>query len=196
VTSTTPLDEVAAIIADAMALGLNAWMVIVVDAERLSPTVDSLHQELDFHARDMGTSVGILDAPRLLAADLSSPDDDAPRAFVIRGLESASVEQIAHLDLDRDRFVDAPTIVIVTTPEGASRLAVHAPNLWSWVGSQCFRAVEPEPMDAQSRIRSIRDELGISEEELVRRVEAGAVRLDPVLAEWLVLIGRGDLVDG
>lgn len=190
------LDEVAAIIADAMVLGMNAWMIITVDPEHLATTLDFLLQELELHAQDLGASVSILEASQLTASTLPWAGDQSPRAFVVRGLESLPVEQLTRLDLDRGRFLDGPTIVAVTTPEGASRLALHAPNLWSWVGSQCFPGVEPEPMDVQGRIRSIRDELGITEEELVRRVEARAIVLDPVLAEWLVLIGRGDLVDG
>lgn len=194
-TSTTPLDEIAASIADAMALGLNAWMVIIVDSEHLSSAVESLHQELDFHARELRASVGYLDVPQLLDST-PSWTEEGPRALVIRGLESATIEQLARFDIDRGRFIDGPTVVLVTTPEGASRLALNAPNLWSWVGSQCFRAVDPKAMDIESRIRSIRTELGISEEELVRRVEGRTIRLDPVLAEWLALIGRGDLIDG
>ena len=190
------LDEVAATIADAMALGMNAWMIIMVDPEHLPTTVDFLLEELYLHAQDLGARVSTLEAAQLTAATLPWAGDQVPRAFLVRGLESLPVEQLARLDLDRGRFLDGPAIVAVTTPEGASRLALHAPNLWSWVGSQCFRGVEPEPMAVQSRIQSIRDELGISEDELVRRVEAGVLALDPVLAEWLVLIGRGDLVDG
>lgn len=190
------LDEVAAIIADAMALGMNAWMIIMVDPEHLSTSLDFLLQELDLHAQDLGASVSILEASQLTATTLPWGGDRSPRAFVIRGLESLPVVQLERLDLDRGRFLDGPTIVAVTTPEGASRLALHAPNLWSWVGSQCFRGVEPEPMDVDLRIRSIRDALGITDEELVRRAEAGTIPLDPVIAEWLVLIGRGDLVDG
>lgn len=190
------LDEVAAMIADAMALGANAWVVIVVEPAELSPTLELLHQELEFHARELGLRVGMLAASQLVTSPLPWAGERPPHACLVQGLESLTVEQLTRLDLDRGQFLGSPTIVVVTTPESASRLALHAPNLWSWVGSQFFRNVEPEPMDVESRIRSIRDELGLSEEELVRRVEARVLPLDPVLAEWLVLIGRGDLVDG
>lgn len=139
------LDEVAAIIADAMVLGMNAWMIITVDPEHLSTTLDFLLGELELHAQDLGASVSILEASQLTASTLPWAGIQSPRALVVRGLESLPVEQLTRLDLDRGRFLDGPTIVAVTTPEGASRLALHAPNLGAGSGRSAFEASSPSP---------------------------------------------------
>ncbi len=195
-TAAPALDEVAAIITDLIALGSNAWVVIEAEGEQVTAVTSFIREELRGGEEEGATSVETIAAPNLVAQELPWVETRDVRGLLVLGIESLSTEQLAQLDLDRGRFVESPVITVITTPEGASRLATHAPNIWSWVGPMYFRAVEPEPMDVETRIRSIRDELGISEEEMVQRIHAGSIVIDPAVAEWLVLIDREDLIGG
>jgi hypothetical protein len=86
-------------------------------------------------------------------------------------------------------------MVLVCTNAGAARLRAHAPNVWSWIGGRCFRLRANDGiMNVAERLESLRARYGWDDAELARRVEAGEVPLDPILAEWLILSGRGDLI--
>ena len=85
--------------------------------------------------------------------------------------------------------------MILTSEVGVIALAAEAPNFWSWVGPRVWN-LDPlaGQLDREARLASLREGTGLSDAEMLLRVEAGALKLDPVIAEWLVLLGKGDLL--
>ena len=55
-------------------------------------------------------------------------------------------------------------------------------------------AYQEERIAFHLRLASFRDHYGLTDAEMVRAVQAGQWSIDPPIAEWLVLIGRGDLL--
>jgi hypothetical protein len=73
-----------------------------------------------------------------------------------------------------------------------------APNLASWLGGLVFSRQDPgERLAAlrQQRLASLRAWSSKTDEDVIRDAEAGTLPRDPEYAEWLVLLGRGDLLD-
>ncbi len=99
------------------------------------------------------------------------------------------------LEAGRGRFVLGPRIVLVTGPNGANALAQAAPNIWSWVGGRHWQNIRRTPLfDREARLVSLRLATGFTDEQITTAAEEGSLNSDPVFAEWLSLLGRGDLL--
>lgn len=86
----------------------------------------------------------------------------------------------------------------MTTPASFAELMRVAPNLASWLGGLVFSHEDPDAL-ARAQIGPRLDALhawsGKSDAEVVEEAEQGRLPRDPEYAEWLVLLGRGDLLD-
>jgi hypothetical protein len=169
------------------------WAVLVVSPERV-----------DAEAADAAeTLASLLDEPveRVPAA---TPEDllrvarqHAKSALVLHGLDALSPEAWRRVDANRSRLERTLPALLVLGEPAAERMRVHAPNLWSWVASAVWRGVPEEGLgDDQraQRLGALREHFGFDDDELVRRAEGGALPPEPDIAEWLVLIGRRDLI--
>jgi hypothetical protein len=86
----------------------------------------------------------------------------------------------------------------VTTPDSFGQLMQAAPNLASWLGALAFQYEDPSAWEADLRARrlaALRSWAGRSDEDVVRAASQGRLPTDPEYAEWLVLLGRSDLID-
>jgi hypothetical protein len=89
-------------------------------------------------------------------------------------------------------------VVLWVAPDALARLTELAPNIRSFIGSSVFIA-GPEPgimtnNERETRLEELRQYYQISDQEIVRRAQAHELPPEPHFVEWLVLLGRGDLV--
>jgi hypothetical protein len=103
------------------------------------------------------------------------------------------------LDRRRSDLAREGVTVFVTIPESFDTLMRVAPNLASWMGGQVF-AWDPSAgvtSDAQKeqRLASLRTwGAPLTDAKVIAAAEEGTLGRDPEFGEWLVLLGRGDLV--
>jgi hypothetical protein len=86
-------------------------------------------------------------------------------------------------------------VLLATTRDGADRLTAHSPNLWSWFGAHCMEYDASEGrMNIDERLQSLRDHFKLSDIEVIDLARRGALPDDVAFTEWLILLGRGDLL--
>jgi hypothetical protein len=104
-------------------------------------------------------------------------------------------EQIRALDGDRTSLVGGPPTALVGLDTDLARFATLAPHTWSWVGPDLWELdVAEGQLDVEARLRSLREGTGLDDDEVIARAERGELPAEPMWAEWLALLGRGDLV--
>jgi hypothetical protein len=177
-------------------MGPGSWCVIEADEARHADLGESVHDELRF-------------APDLEGAVLESvvPFDGSgvdlvrllSRTSACAVVISLTKEGIARcgpwLDEARTRFIDGPTVILLLPTGGCDLLAHAAPNLMSWIGSYIWSdPSEFPPTNQEERLKHLREHLKLSDAEVIRLAEAAELPLDPVFAEWLTMLGRGDLL--
>ncbi len=172
----------------------SGWYVLVEAADSRA-FEDALTEELRIQ---MQVGLRIIDAAKFdvsqLLEALRQPHDDI---VLVQGMERWSDRKIEILDANRSAMA-RPGFVIIWLPDrGVSRLLEHAPNLLSWVGGNIFR-LEPDgdvmsDIDRRTRLKALSEHYGLTDEQVIQRAQSGTLPLDPEFAEWLVLIGRGDL---
>ncbi len=122
----------------------------------------------------------------------------SPAELVLVDTRSFGAPDWAVLDRRRSSLAHRGVLIFVTTPSSFDGLMRSAPNLASWLGGFVFAYVE-EGADVeaarQRRLETLRAWAAKADADVVRAAEAGTLPRDPEYAEWLVLLGRGDLLD-
>jgi hypothetical protein len=101
------------------------------------------------------------------------------------------------VDRRRSSLSRAAVVVLVTTPDSFGQLMQAAPNLASWLGALAFQYEDPSAQESDlrgRRLAALRSWAQRSDEDVVRAAGQGRLPADPEYAEWLVLLGRSDLL--
>lgn len=185
-------------LSDRILLEPGGWGVLVVDEARIGSVARELAEELTFALEQEGAgSVRIFGR---LPDDLPLLDEIGGLGegdIALLPLGAARIEPVTRLlDYGRARLAKGPKGLIVTSEEGVLSIAVGAPNLWSWIGPRVW-GLDPGAghLDVEARLGSLREGTGLQDTDVIERGEAGTLPADPVFAEWLVLLGRGDLLE-
>ncbi len=183
-------------IASDVELVSGSWSAVVSDLDRLDEILDELRDEIEFALESSESTVTVLDASEGIDAIVRHLMERSPNDVVlVFNNESLDVAARQRLDSARTSFEGGPRVVFVMSEPALVALARDAPHLWSWVGPRVF-SVDPTSgrLDVQARLASLREGTGLTDDEIVRRAQAGELPADPVYAEWLLLLDRGDLL--
>lgn len=112
--------------------------------------------------------------------------------------ESFRSESWETLELAREELrASGRRLVLVLDEAQARAMGAAAPNLLSVFGAGVER-LEAErtltPAQREERLAALRSRFSLSDQELIDRWTEGTIAPDPDIAEWLVLLGRGDLL--
>ncbi|MEP7121916.1 MAG: hypothetical protein ABJE95_13435 [Byssovorax sp.] len=176
--------------------GRGDWMAVVVE-----PGVDAqtVAEEL---AREM-EAIGDVTVERVLGArdpeDLSTRLASATGPVVSAGLDDWPAEEWANLDRLRSRYAREERTALVLCRAAFDNLLQEAPNFSSWLGASVVmyqpNASYLDEEGRQRRLATLRAWSGLTDEETITRAAAGTLPAEPEFAEWLVLLGRGDLLE-
>lgn len=152
-------------------------MVVSAAGEIAEAVADYLDLELDLP----------LSVRRLAqASDLLETDGE------LLVLDIRPMSEVGWREVDEARERIPWPIVFVGDGAAIARFATNAPHLWSLVGGHVF-SWAPAALDTEARLASLRAETRLEDAEVLARASAGTLPADPVFAEWLALLGRGDL---
>lgn len=176
--------------------GERHWLVLVGEKRVLPDLAGRLQAEME----SLGSgSVEII--PRVqdalhLVRLIGNARPDA--CIVVCGLEQFDEAEWRHLDLLRSRLVRREAVALLLSESSLSGLSRAAPNLASWIGGAVW-SVDPASDvlgddERRARLTSLRDWSGLSDEEMVRKAQDGTLPTEPEYVEWLVLLGREDLI--
>lgn len=186
-------------ISDAFVLQRGAWIVVVFSSEELTRGLKRIKAELELllsEEQEGRGSVHAVEAP-LTSSDLLAnldrySDDDV---VLLSGIEHLSLDELEQLDLLRNRALNGPRVLVATTQDGAAGLSTNNPNFWSWIGGHCMKYDASEGvMNKEERLQSLRKHFGLSDAEVLELAHNHTLPDDVAFAEWLILIGHGDLV--
>jgi len=172
--------------------GPNDWFVLVVD-EAIEVTARTLSIEISTLGEEDATVAAVTSG-----ADLeffAEGHDDG--IAIVTGVSAFTDQDWHRVDLNRTRLHRSGTTVLVLDPTSIEHLENTAPNFASWIGGKIWHLEQAKPLDvvtAEQRLVALRRWSGLEDLEVIRRAEAGTLSPDPEYAEWLTLLGRGDLL--
>ncbi|TMQ04605.1 MAG: hypothetical protein E6J90_51030 [Deltaproteobacteria bacterium] len=174
----------------------NAWLVVVTDRPSVA---SSLRDEIErLRGPDEESPVVMTIAS---VGDLFKAVHAHPRGtMIVIGAAMFSVDHWRSLDANRTRLMRNDITILILDEVSAGRLEDVAPNLASWIGGRVWRlAAETaapvlSPSEIEQRLAALRSWAGRGDAEVIHLAEAGQLPHDPEYAEWLTLLGRGDLL--
>jgi hypothetical protein len=173
--------------------GGNSWLGLVVPDDRLADVVEqtaagiALESELEVFRVDAPADAGALErATRRVGILVASLGDAWPPGSWGR------------LDALRSLLQREHRAVLVLSESAARHVFREAPHFTRLLtGSVWDLAPEPDEMNAAdrlARLASLEQWANLSTADMIARAEARTLPADPEYAEWLVLVGRSDLL--
>lgn len=182
------------------ALAPNAWAVLAAPKARVETEAADLGEQLKSLSGAPVEILSIASAGALLETAAKYPTS----ILVLHGLERLSVSEWAQVDGGRSRLEgregakrEQPAVMVLAE-DSLPTLRIHAPNLWSWLAGAVWRGVPEAGMSDEQRVQrlaALREHFGFDDAELLRLFKAGELPPDPHIPEWLVLIGKGSLLE-
>lgn len=172
--------------------GPNAWFVLVVDGSA-AEAAQALTAELAMLGGESVT-VGAVTSGSDLEDFIRKHADEIA---IIIGAGVFTDPDWHRVDLNRTRLQRNGTTVLVLDPTSIEHLENKAPNFASWIGGNIWRLEKARPLDdvaVEQRLIALRRWSGLEDLEMVRLAESGTLPPDPEYAEWLTLLGHGELL--
>jgi hypothetical protein len=181
------------VISQAQSMG---WLGVIAPEEHL---LDAAKRTVHAARRVGSVPVELLDVsigPLKLAQRMM---DLPPGPLVLVGFEKLSVEDWGHLDSLRTGLERDQPVLLFLTEGSAEQLSRLAPNLASWLGGSYARwdgsAEILTPEEKEARLDVLRSQFGMTDGEVIQAASEHRLQREPQMSEWLVLLGRGDLLE-
>jgi hypothetical protein len=174
----------------------RSWIVLLLPPQETDQALENLRTDLSSMLEQPNRVFDLLKEPfEQLSVSLHQPDDDIVILVARADLEAT---RWSSLDVMRSAFERKGPIVLWLSPDCLPRLSEHAPNIRSFVGGGIFAAGPDGGMmteeDRQERLKQLAERYLLTDDEIVARAQSGNLSSEPHFIEWLVLLGRGDLV--
>jgi hypothetical protein len=174
----------------------NAWIAVLSPSSGPALALDQLQTELrsilQISARVLPLGTATFEG---LREALQQPNDDA---VLLSAGADLTPEKWSSLDIMRSALERAGPVILWLAPNDVANLTEFAPNIRSFLGGSIFIAGPDGSImterERQDRVIQLEQHYGLSSEEIVRRAESKELPPEPHFVEWLVLLGRGDLV--
>ncbi|MBA3547202.1 MAG: hypothetical protein H0T76_12010 [Nannocystis sp.] len=177
--------------------GTTTYFAYLAPRAAIARTLAELRDDLDAYADDEGP-ITIADASSAGAAVLLDETCPAAADFFLLDVGAYQEADWRILDRRRSEFARTGVTVLVMTPDSFDAIMRVAPNLASWLGGNVLCHDDPAlaPGQRERSLAGLREWSGKTDKEVLREAQEGRLPRDPEYAEWLMLLGRGDLLDG
>jgi hypothetical protein len=174
----------------------SSWVVVLTPLEDREKELEGLRADLSSllqkNARVINLKGNTFDR---LREDLHRPANDI---VILTAIVDLTPDKWSSMDLMRSALERMGPIIFWMSMSAFSQLSAFAPNIRSFIGPSIF-ALGPEggimtENERQNRLEDLIRHYGKSNEEIIRMGELKELPRDSHFVEWLVLLGRGDLV--
>jgi hypothetical protein len=174
----------------------RSWIALIIPAQDPQRALSNLEAHLSSLLQRPTRIFNLQDEPfDKLSQRLHEPDDDIA---ILVAFADIGLERWSSLDLIRSALERKGPIVLWLSSDCVPAIVEHAPNIRSFIGASLFCAGPDGGLmtdeDRQKRLQELGEFYNLTNEEIIHRAESNALPSEPHFVEWLVLLGRGDLV--
>lgn len=174
-----------------------AGYVVLLTNATPTPLIDEIATELEAFA-DADAQRTILSQGTTARSLLQVLATEKPTGVLVVDATSFVEADWMLLDRQRSDLAREGVTLLITTPESFDLLMRVAPHFASWLGGHVFEwdatAETASPEEIEQRLVALRARSGMTDEDVLAKAKDGTLPRDPEFAEWLVLLGRGELI--
>lgn len=173
-----------------------SWVALLTPLIDTEIELDSLRADLSALLERNTRTIALENATfEFLRESLREPADDV---VILTAPTDLSPEKWSAIDLMRSALERKGPIIFWLSMAGFACLADSAPNIRSFIGPSVF-AVGPDGASLtqeqkNERLNDLSRFYNLTNEAVIHSAEAHALPLNAHFVEWLVLLGRGDLI--
>ena len=174
----------------------HSWIAVIGAPDLQALNTFSMELESQSEENNKGRVIFI---EGMLLSDIrdavQSPSSDA---VVLFGFEGRSKEFWTSLDINRSALERPGALFFWLSPSAFSELCRYSPNIKSYIGTTIFPysgvkgALTHEAR--QQRLRELGEKFKMKDAEVIEKAEKKELEQEPEFVEWLLLLGRSDLV--
>lgn len=188
----------AAELAARMAVHRASWRDVwglLVDSPSSAEIAGEVAEELRFVADIDATPIAV---EADLEPTLTALRRSSGVVIVLYGFGPLDPEAWRRLDALREGFRETAGLVLLLRPADLETLQEHAPNFSSWLGGRVWRlsdeAHDLSREEVQTRLDALRAAYDLTDADVVTLAGSKKLPPEPEFAEWLILLGQGDLL--
>lgn len=172
----------------------NIWSVLVIP-KLDNEFINELGESLELFAECNIKIISGIDGVTVLVNKIQEISEDY---LVIWEFENWQNQEWRQLDQMRSKLVRERGVTLVLSELAVKAMCTSAPNIVSWLGSRVYTFKEGALLsdeERQSRLFALSEWSGLSNAEMIEMAQSNELPLDPEYGEWLVLLGREDLIE-
>jgi len=176
--------------------GETGWLAVLAPVTDSTTNLDRLQTELQSILQKPARVIELEPSTfEELREALHQPDDDA---VILSSGTGLTQEKWRSLDIMRSALERKGPVILWLATGDVANLTEHAPYIRSFIGASIFLAGPDGGImteaERQERLNELSQHFGFTGDEAVRKAQAGELPHEPEFVEWLVLLGRGDLL--
>jgi hypothetical protein len=174
----------------------NIWFVLTLPLEHHADLAEDLADVLAIFTESgvdsLSGSAGVIP----FVTSIASTD---AASLILSGFEQWTMQDWRQLDGLRSNLTVQRNAFLLLSELATSLMLNHAPNLASWIGGRVYPftyGTEFLTIDEQEdRLMHLRQWADQTDDEIIALAENNQLSPEPEYGEWLVLLGRGDLIE-
>jgi hypothetical protein len=178
----------------------NIWSVLVINNNDITEVLEELTDGIEIFVESSVEIINVEEKANSFNVksidNIFNPDINY---FLLWGFDNWGDAQWRQLDYLRSSLDHEKRCgLLIVSQQSVEKMITNAPNFSSWIDGKIFHLVLGAeiltPEECESRLVALREWTGISDNEVIRKAETHQLPYDPEYGEWLILLGRGDLI--
>ncbi len=173
----------------------HSWWVVVSNSIDLLDVVGDFCFELETLTKSPTRSVAQF---RLSVEELRTALSEPCNDIVVIIIGEWTSDEWEAFDINRSTFERPGAIILWMLMDQLNFLPEKAPNIRSYIGGSIFMlgadGGDMTAAERDERLVDLQTKFKMTNQQFLAEVSAGRIGTDPQFLQWLVLLGRGDLI--
>jgi hypothetical protein len=174
----------------------NVWVVLTLPFEHHAALAEDLDDVLEIFTESAVLRLSGIAGVEALVDQIKASE---AASFILSGFEQWTVSDWRHLDKLRSSLVVQRGVFLLLSEDAAALMQNHVPHLVSFIGGRVYPFTYGAEFltadEREDRLMGLREWAGQTDTEIIALAENNQLSPEPEYGEWLVLLGRGDLIE-
>jgi hypothetical protein len=174
----------------------NIWTVLVVEDSEIDEVIEELSETIGIFTE---CEIKIISAQNGASELVEQIKQSSADYLLLWTFETWNCKDWYGLDTGRSSLSKPRGGMLVLSSTSAEMMLNCAPNFCSWVGSRMYALAKDSAyltdQERETRLSILREWSGLSDAEVLESAASHQLPPTPEYGEWLVLLGRGDLIE-
>jgi hypothetical protein len=179
----------------------NIWSVLAIENDDIAEVLEELTDGIEVFIESSIEIINVEEKGKNFNPesidDIFNPDINY---FLLWGFDSWTDVQWRQLDYLRSRLDQEKRCgVMIMSQQSVVKMIDHSPNFSSWIDGKIFYLQLGAEIltheEGELRLIALREWAELSDSEVIEKAQTHQLPSEPEYCEWLILLGRGDLIE-